>query len=587
MLISNASLTQMVVSPPKKWVAPPAELPQEAVVLSGKLNISPLLCKLLIDRGVDTFEEAKTYFRPSLSMLHDPFLMQDMRQAVDRLRKALEEEERICVYGDYDVDGTTAVAMMFDFLNEVGAQVDHYQPDRYEEGYGLSKLGVERARERKVSLMITLDCGVKATEQIAHAKSLGIDVIVCDHHNPDEQLPEASAILNPKRSDCNYPDKGLSGCGVGFKLIQAFVMDMGWDEEVLLSYLDLLVISIGADIVPMTGENRVMAHFGLRTIDGKARPGLNATFKRAGNGKTAVNISDVVFTVAPRINAAGRIGHAELAVRLLLAKTEEEAETLSIELEKSNLERKDLDKQITIEAEQQVRANSQENDHSTVVWGEDWHKGVVGIVASRLIERFYRPTVVLSKVGDIATGSVRSIPGIDVYQLLGKCSHLLEQYGGHAMAAGLHIKSENLTAFHNAFEEAVATATADMVVEERIEISAELRFEDITTGFYKILKQFAPFGPGNMRPVFLTRGVVNAGYTKKVGADQTHLKVHLMQGAGSSPQFWGIGFGMAEHADELMSGTTFDVVYCLEENEWNGKRSLQLNIKDLRPAAAS
>jgi single-stranded-DNA-specific exonuclease len=548
----------------------------------GRLNVPRSIGYLLLGRGIDTFEKARSFFRPLISELHDPFLMQDMDKAVDRLTAALHQGEKILVYGDYDVDGTTAVTLVFSFLKKMGASCDYYIPDRYNEGYGFSQASVEWAHANGFGLIITLDCGIKDGEKVDLAKKWGIDVIICDHHNPDV-LPEALAVLDPKRSDCPYPFKGLSGCGVGFKLLHAFCIQQGIDQQELFQYLDLLVIAIGADIVPISDENRILAHYGLKNLNEEKRPGIAAMLEQAGFKKRELTISDVVFLLAPRINAAGRIFSGRQAVELLLSESLNDARKLSPALEDNNNTRKSLDKEITREALHLVSVDDFYRDSfSTVVCSEGWHKGVLGIVASRLVEAYYKPTVVLVNHEGKLSGSARSIEGIDLFETLGECSDLLDQFGGHAMAAGLSLKPEHFVAFRQRFDKVVKDKLRSVYPVHYIEYDIELHLEEIDARFYTLLRQFAPFGPENMRPVFMIKGVQNARFSRPVGETGSHLKLHVAQKKNLDIQMDGIGFDLGHWFEAITSGAEVDLLCTVEENEWNNKVSLQLNVKDIR-----
>lgn len=566
-----------------EWRLKPPVAEDRIAALVEQINVQPFIAQLLIQRGIDDFEKAKKFFRPSLDYLHDPFLMKDMREAVDRLTKAISDAEKIMVYGDYDVDGTTSVAMMYSFLKEMDQDVEFYIPDRYKEGYGLSELGVRTAVDQGCKLMIALDCGITAIDKAQLATELGLDLIICDHHKPGDQIPDAVAVLDPLRKDCEYPYKSLSGCGVGFKLLQALTIEQSLDIEHLYSFLDLLCISIGADIVPMTGENRVMAHFGLEKIRQSPRPGIKSLFDIAGFQKSTVTISDVVFTLAPRINAAGRVQSARSAVDVMIAETIIEANEFVKVVEKNNLDRRDLDKTITTEALMQIEESEWiKAAWSTVVYAPDWHKGVIGIVASRLMESYYRPTIVLTKSGDIVSGSARSIDSLDIYDCLKACQDHLIQFGGHAMAAGMTMREEQVEAFRKKFDEVVRSKIVESQLAPVVNVDREIALDDISDRGYKILRQFAPFGPGNMNPVFLTRDLVNAKWSRAVGDEGSHLKLHVRPNECRTPEFDGIGFRLGNWADHLAEGKPFDVVYTLEENEWKGKVSLQLNVKDMQ-----
>jgi single-stranded-DNA-specific exonuclease len=548
----------------------------------GRLNVPPSIGHLLLGRGIDTFEKARGFFRPDLCELYDPFLMKDMDKAVERLTNALHLREKILIYGDYDVDGTTAVTLVYSFLKKMGAACDYYIPDRYKEGYGFSTAGVEWARDHGFGLVITLDCGIKDGEKVDQARKYGIDVIICDHHNPDI-LPEAIAVLDPKRSDCPYPFKGLSGCGVGFKFLQAFCIQQGLDQEELFQYLDLVTISIGADIVPISDENRILAHYGLKALNTEKRPGITAMLEQATFKKKELSISDVVFLLAPRINAAGRIFSGRQAVELLLSENLDDARKLSPALEDNNNTRKSLDKEITLEALQMVSVDDFYRDSfSTVLYSEGWHKGVVGIVASRLVEAYYKPSVVLVSYEGKLSGSARSIEGIDLFETLGECSDLLDQFGGHAMAAGLSLKPENFLAFRERFDQVVKDKLEGIYPVHYLEYDIELYLAEIDARFYTLLRQFAPFGPENMRPVFLIKGVHNARFSRPVGQTGSHLKLHVVQQKNLDIQMDGIGFDLGHWFEAITSGAEVDLLCTVEENEWNNKVSLQLNVKDIR-----
>jgi len=562
-----------------RWTLKPKPDSNKVAELAAELGVDLVISELLLQRGIETFEAAKTFFRPSWSDIHDPFLMKDMDKAVDRIEVALKNNEQILVYGDYDVDGTSSVALMASYLETKSTQISTYIPDRYAEGYGVSYKGIDFASDNDFSLIIALDCGVKAIEKVAYAKKKGIDFIICDHHRPGKELPPAVAILDPKRPDCEYPFKELCGCGVGFKLIQALASKDGTSVESLVEYLDLVATAIGADIVPIVGENRTLAYFGLQIINTNPRPGFKALIHQMK--KEVLTITDVVFNIAPRINAAGRMKHGNYAVSLMKETNYESAELAASEIELFNTNRREADKRITKEALLQIENSDETKAATTVVYQEDWHKGVIGIVASRLIETYYRPTLVFTKSGDFLAASARSVRGFDVYNALENCSHLLEQFGGHMYAAGLTIKEENYPAFKVAFEaEVLATLPAHLRTPE-IKIDADINFEAITPKFYRILKQFAPFGPQNMAPVFMTDAVLDTGYGKCVGEDQTHLRVTLAQNSG--PKMVGIGFGLGEHLPIIKNKTPFKVVYSIDENEWNGRVSLQLKLKGIKP----
>ena len=542
--------------------------------LAKDLDVSEIVAHLLALRGIKTFTEAKLFFRPELSHLHDPFLMKNMDLAVKRIETAISKKQKILVYGDYDVDGTTSVAMMYSFLKKYNQNIEYYIPCRYEEGYGISLKGIDYANANNFALIIALDCGIRDIEQIDYANEKGIDFIICDHHTPSDKIPNAIAVLNPKQIDCNYPYKELSGCGVGFKLIQAYCInnDISFDE--IIEYLDLLTVSIGADIVPMTGENRVLAFYGLKQINSTPRVGLKALMDAASKTKE-LTISDVVFGIAPRINAAGRIEHAKKAVEILVEKDYDRAKSFADGIEENNKTRKDLDQSITKQALEMV----DENKKSTVVFSQKWHKGVVGIVASRLIESYYKPTIVLAENDGLLTGSARSVHDFDLYEAISKCSHLCQKFGGHKYAAGLSIKKENLHAFITAFEKVVSERITDDQLSPKIEVDMEIDINDVDEKLFRIIKQFAPFGPLNLAPAFISKAVIDTGYGKKLGADKFHLRINAKTVTGS---IGGIGFGMGDFFDNIKDYQEFDICYTIEENEWNGKKSLQLMLADIK-----
>jgi len=556
--------------------------PDSSIVdlLQKDLNIPYKNAYLLAQRGISSFEEAKSFFRPQLKDLHDPFLMKNMEQAVQRIEKAINTGEKILVYGDYDVDGTTAVSIVYSYLKEIYDQVDSYIPDRYSEGYGVSIQGIEYAAQKGFSLVIALDCGTKAVDKIAYAKEKNIDFIIGDHHTPGDRLPPATAFLNPKQKDCPYPYKELSGAGIGFKLIQALQQKRNLPVAGITHYLDLVAVSIGADIVPITGENRVMAYYGLKQIEENARPGLKA-LSRNVKDKT-LNIQDLVFTLAPRINAAGRIKHGKEAVKLLIEKELSVANRFADEIEAYNTERRDFDQQITKEALAQIAANREQEKPATVVYHPEWHKGVLGIVASRLIETYYRPTIVLTESNGVLSGSVRSVSGFNVYNALHACSEQIIQFGGHKYAAGLTIEPEKFESFKKCFENVVKETITEASLVPEIKIDTDLSFKDITPKFYNILKQMAPFGPGNMHPVFVTEGVNDTGYTKTVGKENNHLRLSVKD-LKSGKVLNGIGFNLGHKADLVKSGVPVSIVYTLEENHWNGQVNLQMRVKDIKP----
>lgn len=559
-----------------RWTIKPEPNSEFVSELAQSLAVDRLIAKLLVQRGITSFEQAKTFFRPNIDQLHDPYLLKDMQAAVERIERAVDQGENILVYGDYDVDGTTAVSLVYSYLLTRTANVSTYIPDRYEEGYGISYKGIDYAQDNEFDLIIALDCGIKAMKKVVYATKKGIDFIICDHHKPGATIPKAIAVLNPKRTDCNYPYKELCGCGVGFKLIQALEQNKDNPVEDLLPYLDLVAIAIAADIVPMTGENRTLAYFGLQVINEMPRTGIAALLAQVQ--KKQLTITDVVFVLAPRINAAGRMKHGNYAVELLIESNYSLALQKANEINTFNASRKELDKTITDEALQQIDKNDEQQNFSTVVYSETWHKGVIGIVASRLIESHYRPTLVFTKSGNKLAASARSVKGFDIYEALQQCAEFIEQFGGHKYAAGLTLLPENYPAFKAKFESVVAQSISQEQRMPEISIDAEIDFADINPKMYRIIQQMAPFGPGNMKPVFATRHVRDNGYRKKVGADQTHLKLNLFQGDNRTT-YGAIGFGKA-HKMELVHND-FDVAYTLEENEWNGVKSIQLQLKDL------
>ncbi|MDD5569863.1 MAG: single-stranded-DNA-specific exonuclease RecJ [Bacteroidales bacterium] len=546
--------------------------------LSQTCNINPIIAKILVQRGIDTFEKAKSFFRPSLDELYNPLLMKDIDIAVERLDKAIEKNEKILIYGDYDVDGTTSVALVYSFLKNYSENIDFYIPDRNSEGYGVSLKGIDFAKENKFSLIISLDCGIKAIEQIKYAKDSGIDFIVCDHHIQGNELPAAVAILDPKRKDCAYPFKELSGCGVGFKMLFAYCLKKNIPISNLYDYLDLVAISVCSDIVPITGENRILTYYGLQAINNCPRPGIKSLLDVSGFRKKA-SVNDVVFVIGPRINAAGRINTGRNAVELLISDDSERALEFAKEINYDNTTRRDLDKQITEEA-LQIIENSEElqKRKSTVLFNPSWHKGVIGIVASRVIETYYKPTIILTESEGLATGSARSIKDFDLYEALSACSDLLERFGGHKYAAGITMKKENIELFAEKFEKFVCKTITDELLIPEIEIDSEINFNDITLNFFKVIKQFAPFGPGNMKPLFKTGNVLDKGFARVVG--ENHLKLSLYQNNNKNKVFEAIAFNKADVLDKIQQNTSFSICYSIEENEWNGETKIQLNIKD-------
>ena len=551
--------------------------------LSSELGVDPVLAELLVQRGVYTFEQARSFFRPDLQHLHDPFLMKDMDKAVERVRRAVVSGERILVYGDYDVDGTTAVSLVYSFLRRLTRQVDFYIPERYDEGYGVSYKGIDWAGENGFSLIITLDCGIKANEKVEYARDKGIDMIICDHHLPENELPRAVAVLDPKREDCHYPFDDLSGCGVGFKLVQAYSQRYDIPFESLIPLLDLLVVSIASDLVSVTDENRVLAHFGLKQLNGNPREGLLAMIQLSGLEPTHITIDDIVFKIGPRINAAGRMESGRIAVELLTASDVEEAIRIGTEINEHNNERKNIDRRITQEALEMVHSgNCLSSGNATIVYNPLWHKGVVGIVASRLVEAFYKPTIVFTQSqGGLVTGSARSVHGFDLYDAIESCSDLLENFGGHLYAAGLTLKEENLPAFCARIEKAISGTIIPEMQTPVVDVDARLNFSQITPKFLRILKQFHPFGPGNSAPVFLTENVYDNGMGRKVGAEGGHLKLELIQESHPYHHISAIAFNMADFFDHIKAGNPIDVCYSIVENYYRGTANTQLRVKDM------
>jgi single-stranded-DNA-specific exonuclease len=550
----------------------------QATTLANELKTDTLVASLLLQRDIDTFEKARSFFRPQLTDLHNPFLMKDMDKAVARIEFAIQNQENILVFGDYDVDGTTAVSLVASYLKSFYPNVATYIPDRYAEGYGISRQGIDFADDNDFSLIIALDCGIKSVDHVEYAKQKKIDFIICDHHRPGAILPNAVAVLDPKREDCSYPYDELCGCGIGFKLIQALGSKQNQTIDDLAPYLDLVATAIAADIVPMTGENRVLAHFGLEVINSTPRPGIKALTHQIK--KQTLDITDVVFIIAPRINAAGRIKHGNEAVALLSEYDFEQATQFAAEIEKHNTDRKELDKQTTREALLQIEENNEQNRFTTVVFNENWHKGVIGIVASRLIETYYRPTLVFTKSGDFYAASARSVSGFDVYNALEACSEHLEQFGGHMYAAGMTLKPENYLKFKNAFEAEVQKTIQPQSQHPEIEIDATIDFADISPKLIRILKQFEPFGPLNRTPVFRSQKVFDTGYAKQMGSENEHLKLFVKQ--KNSEGIPAIGFGLGDKLEIVANKNQFDAIYTIEENEWNGKVSTQLKLKDLK-----
>lgn len=560
-----------------RWTLKPQPDTNKVKPLAKELSIDTTLAKILVQRGIETFDEAKQFFRPSLDDLHDPFLMKDMEIAVQRIEKAIANNENILVFGDYDVDGTTAVSLMSSYLKTIHPNIATYIPDRYEEGYGVSFQGIDFAEDNGFSLIIALDCGIKAIDKVAYATEKNIDFIICDHHKPGSEIPKAVAVLNPKQIDCNYPYDELCGCGVGFKLIQALASKRNQTIEDLIPYLDLVATAIAADIVPMTGENRVLAYHGLQVINSQPRNGIKAIIHQLQ--KKELTITDVVFIIAPRINAAGRMKHGNYAVELLTEMDFDSAIEFASAIEKFNSDRKELDRAITQEALLQIENNNEQEKYTTVVFDENWHKGVIGIVASRLTETYYRPTLVFTKSGDKLAASARSVKGFDVYNALEACSEFIEQFGGHKYAAGLTLLPEQYENFKNKFEEVVSATIEKSLLTPEITIDAEIDLSEITPKFFRIIQQMAPFGPLNMKPVFTTTAVRDNGYGKQVGADSSHLKLNLIYGSDQKT-YNAIGFGLGNKISTIQND--FDIAYTLDENTWNGYTSIQLMLKDLK-----
>ena len=562
----------------KRWIykqTPPREAVEK---LSQEININPYLSTILVQRGTNDFESAKAYFRPKLEELHDPFLMKDMQQAVDRLKRAIDAQEKILVYGDYDVDGTTAVALVYSYLRAFHPNCAVYIPDRHKEGYGVSRAGIEWADENGYTLIIALDCGIKAADMVVLAEHKGIDFIICDHHLPDEEIPNAVAILDPKRKDCNYPYKELSGCALGFKLIQAYARQHRNEQEVY-QFLDLVAVSTASDIVPITGENRILTYYGLRKLNENPLPGLKA-LREVSQNRSDLDVSGIVFTLGPRINAAGRVAHASAAVELLIAETESEALELAGALNLNNDTRRQFDLDITEEALSMIHNNEVlRSAKSTVLFKNTWHKGVIGIVAARCIEKYYRPTVILTESNDKITGSARSVMGFDLYEAICKCSDLLEKFGGHKYAAGLTMDKKNLAAFQQRFEEVVTAQITSEMLTPSIEIDTPISFDAITPKFINVLKQMAPFGPENQKPVFEAQNVYASNSLSNF--KDRHVKFTASQ-EGNGSAFQVVGFDLGEHYDQLAMQTPFRMAFTIEENFYNGYTSIQLRAKDIK-----
>jgi single-stranded-DNA-specific exonuclease len=567
----------------KNWVIKSSGDENVISSLSRELGIERPLAQLLVQRGITTFKEAKEFFRPDLSNLHDPFLMKDMDVAVQRILDAIQAGEKVLVYGDYDVDGTTAVALVYSFFKDHFKDIDYYIPDRYEEGYGVSLKGIDYASEHGISLIIALDCGIKAVDKVDYARQKGIEFIICDHHNPGDSIPNAAAVLDPKQEGCPYPYKELSGCGVGFKLIQAYGIKTGQAPESIYDFLDLVVVSIASDIVPITGENRIMAHFGLKKLNERPSIGLKAIKEVAGIEKKFIDIEDIVFKIGPRINAAGRMESGMKSVDLLVCENWKDAGLISKKINNFNLDRRNIDTEITRQAIEMIQGNEELKElNSTVLYNPEWHKGVIGIVASRLLDHFYKPTVILTKSNGLVTGSARSVSGFDLYQAIESCSDLLVNFGGHKYAAGLTMKVQNLPKFRERFEKFVAETIDPEQLIPVVEIDTELQLKDISEKFYRILKQFEPFGPENISPVFLSENVVDNGYGRTVGTNGEHLKLTLIQEENPFQVFPAIGFHQGNDFSKVSKGAPFDICYQLMENEFRGRTSLQIHLLDTK-----
>ncbi|VTP89550.1 single-stranded-DNA-specific exonuclease RecJ [Sphingobacterium daejeonense] len=563
----------------KRWVLKPKKNVDKINKLQQELRVNPIIIELLINRKIETYEEAKEFFRPSLEHLHDPFLMKDMDKAINRIEKAIGNKEKILIYGDYDVDGTTAVSVVYSFFRDFNSGLEFYIPDRYSEGYGISNQGIDYAAENGFSLIIALDCGIKAIDKIEYANSKGIDFIIGDHHLPGPELPNAIAVLDPKRTDCPYPYKELSGCGIGFKIIQAFIKQNQMQMELAYQYLDLVAVSIASDIVPITGENRTLTYFGLKKLNSNPCWGLKALINLSTHKAEQFTINDIVFQIGPRINAAGRIKHAKDAVKLLISKSFPEATEYSESVDVQNNERKDFDLKITQEALELLDNDVQlQKQKTTVLYKKDWHKGVIGIVASRLTERYYRPTIILTNTNGHIAGSARSVVGFDLYEALSECSDLLDQYGGHKYAAGLTMQLENINLFQMRFEEVVSRSIKPEMLQQEVAIEKEIRLLEINSDFYKLLRQFQPHGPENESPTFLAKQVTMGYNANVVGG--THLKFSVKQ--SDSPKFDCIGFGLGEYCEAINTGKPFDICFSIGENTWRGKKNLQLIVKAIR-----
>ncbi len=567
----------------KNWVIKAPGNEDKITSLSRELGIDRPLAQILVQRGITSYEEARFFFRPDLDNLHDPYLMKDMGIAVDRILEAIESGEKVLVYGDYDVDGTTAVALIYSFFKDHFKQIDYYIPDRYNEGYGVSLKGIDYAADQGVSLVIALDCGIKAVDKIEYANTKGIEFIICDHHNPGDVIPDAVAVLDPKQKDCSYPYKELSGCGVGLKLVQAYCRKTGLPDKQILDYLDLVVVSIASDIVPITDENRILAYYGLKKLNESPSTGLKAIREVAGIDKKIVDIEDIVFKIGPRINAAGRMESGKKSVDLLVCDKKKDAGIISKKINSFNLDRRSIDTEITRQAIQMIHDNSEfQERNSTVLYNPEWHKGVIGIVASRLLDHFYKPTVILTRSNGLATGSARSVNGFDLYQAIESCSDLLENFGGHKYAAGLTMQVKNVQRFTERFEKIVSDTINPEQLIPVVQIDTELQLKEINDKFFRILKQFQPFGPENPCPVFISENVVDNGYGRTVGTQGEHLKLTLIQEENPFKVFPAIAFHQGDDFKTINKGVPFDICYQLVENEFRGNVNLQIHIQDIK-----
>ncbi|MCD4709783.1 MAG: single-stranded-DNA-specific exonuclease RecJ [Bacteroidales bacterium] len=567
----------------KNWVIKAPGNEEEITSLASELGIERPLAQLLTQRNIKTYKQAREFFRPDLSNLHDPFLMKDMDRAIQRILDAVQAGEKVMVYGDYDVDGTTAVALVYSCFKDHFEDIDYYIPDRYDEGYGISLKGIDYAAQHGFSLIIALDCGIKAVDKIDYARKKGVDFIICDHHNPGDKVPDAAAVLDPKQEGCSYPYKELSGCGVGLKLVQAYGIKTGLDANKIYDYLDLVVVSIAADIVPITGENRIMAHFGLKKLNDDPSIGLKAIKVVSGIDRKGITIEDIVFKIGPRINAAGRMESGKKSVDLLVCDKGSDAHIISKKIDNFNLDRRSIDTEITRQAIEMIQGDaSLTKRNSTVLYNPEWHKGVIGIVASRLLDHYYKPTVILTQSNGLVTGSARSVNGFDLYQAIESCSDLLENFGGHKYAAGMTMKVHNLPMFRERFEKIVSETIDPEQLIPVVEIDTELQLSEITEKFFRILKQFEPFGPENISPVFLSENVVDNGYGRKVGTNGEHLKLTLIQEENPFKVFPAIGFHQGSNFEKICKGAPFDICYQLMENDFRGKVSLQIHLLDIK-----